>query len=219
MNDPDIRQLLFSHIKNLKLSGSKPVILEEVPIRNGYVRADVVIASDNLECFEIKSEYDSLKRLMTQGWHYNQSFNRVTLVSATKHLTSALNIVPDWWGIIEVTRNGELVEFRKTTKNPYINTLGLAELLNKKECISLLNLKKQKGLSNLSNKVLHQHVSESYKINDLKKSVLQLLKKRTAVVTSLNTKTFAISRILTPVQYDGSWLLPYVASNCREMSC
>src|SRR5436305_708698 len=52
--------------------------------------------------YEIKSDKDTLIRLPRQVDAYNAVFERATLVSTRRHLSSAREIIPNWWGIVEV---------------------------------------------------------------------------------------------------------------------
>lgn len=178
MNDLDIRKSLLRRFMTRKLFEISSV-MEEVSVSNGCARADVVLAGNKLECFEIKSEFDSLKRLTQQGWHYGRSFNQVTLVAATKHLDKAIASIPLWWGIIEVSTNGKLIQLRKAGNNPDIKSHGLAEMLNREEGISLLSdYGISKGIGKLSNKNIHEKVSQLCDTKELNKLVLLTLKNR-----------------------------------------
>lgn len=178
MNDPDIRQQLIARLTKRK-NFSTENVLEEVPLQNGVVRADMVYLSRALECFEIKSHNDSLKRLITQGWQYEQSFDYVNLVCATKHLASAINIIPEWWGIIEVTRSGNLKCINRAQKNPNISLNGMVDLLTNDESKSFLkSVGCTSGMSNLSHSLLKQKITEVSTIKELRNWILHTLKER-----------------------------------------
>lgn len=178
MNDPEIRQKLIARLAKRKNFSVKN-ILEEVPVQNGMVRADMVYLSRAIECFEIKSHNDSLKRLITQGWQYEQSFDYVNLVCATKHLTSAISIIPEWWGIIEVTRNGILKSISKAQKNPNITLNGMADLLTNDESRSFLkSIYCTSGISNLSHSQLKQKITEVSTAKELRYWILDILQER-----------------------------------------
>lgn len=178
MNDPDIRQLLIARLAKRKIFAAENV-LEEVPLQNGVIRADMVYLSRSVECFEIKSHNDSLKRLITQGWQYEQSFDYVNLVCATKHLPSAVNIVPEWWGIIEVTKKGTLRSITRAQKNPNISINGMADLLTNDESRSFLkSIGYSSGVSNLPHSQLKKKIAEVSTINVLRNWLLNTLKER-----------------------------------------
>ena len=178
MGDYDIRLLLIE----LLLSQSKrnsDSILEEVAVSKGSVRADVVYAHDKLECYEIKSESDSLRRLLKQGWHYGRAFKLITLVAATKHISPSVEVIPDWWGIIEAESSGNLKVIRKAKPNPNQITFGLSELLTSQEALSLLEeIKQFKIPRNQSVRAMHEKVSKLYSLESLNDKVLSVFKER-----------------------------------------
>lgn len=178
MTDPDIRMQLKELLKSQL--GSMPLpIFEEVSVSDGSARADLVTAFDGLECYEIKSAADSLKRLVRQGWHYGRAFNLITLVVASVHLEKACSIIPEWWGVIEVGSDGELSILRRATKNPNQIAHGLSELLTRSEAISLLKEQEQhRGLGKMSNKLLRQTVADLYDIETLNGRVLGFFQMR-----------------------------------------
>ena len=178
MNDPEIRQLLFSRFARRK-SFLQSQLVEEVPIQNGLVRADVVMCGKRLECFEIKSHNDTLKRLVVQGWQYEQSFDYVTLVCATKHLSKAMGIVPHWWGIIEVTGSGKLINLRNTSKNANVNIHGIVDLLENEEAKRFLrHIGITKGISRMSHYDLRDAIFAHSNIGEIRDWVIDVLQAR-----------------------------------------
>ncbi|MCG3737935.1 hypothetical protein EXA16_16530 [Vibrio cincinnatiensis] len=180
MNDPDIRQLLISRLGKRK-SFANEKLLEEVALQNGVIRADVVYCSNKLECFEIKSHNDSLKRLVSQGWQYEQSFDLVTLVCATKHLSPALYMIPEWWGLIEVTKSGSLKSIRRAKSNPNISISGMVDALTNDESKQFLtSIGHGTGISRLSHSQLRTKIQEVATIASLRQWILNTLPKRKA---------------------------------------
>ena len=180
MNDPDIRQLLISRLGKRK-SFANEKFLEEVALQNGVIRADVVYCSNKLECFEIKSHNDSLKRLVSQGWQYEQSFDLVTLVCATKHLSPALDMIPEWWGLIEVTKSGSLKAIRRAKSNPNISISGMVDALTNDESKQFLtSIGHGVGISKLSHSQLRLKIQEVATLTSLRQWILNTLPKRKA---------------------------------------
>lgn len=178
MNDPDIRQLLTSYLSRRKAYSSKK-LLEEVALKNGSIRADMVYCSRKLECFEIKSHNDSLKRLISQGWQYEQSFDLVTLVSASKHLSVALGMIPEWWGIVEVTKSGSLKRLRAPRQNPNVSIPGIVDVLTNDESKAFLaSIGCEGGVSKLSHSELKSTIQDRATISSLRKWVLSTLQSR-----------------------------------------
>lgn len=190
MNDPHIRQLLTSFLSKRKSFTNKR-LLEEVALQNGFVRADMVYCSNKLECFEIKSHNDSLKRLISQGWQYEQTFDLVTLVSASKHLSPAMQMIPEWWGIIEVTKSGALKRHRIAKQNPHVSISGMADVLTNDESKAFLaSIGYAGGVSKLSHSELKCTIRTASKIAQFRKWVLSALSSRKASwAPSLNSST------------------------------
>lgn len=180
MNDPDIRQFLISRLAKRKAFVNEN-LLEEVALQNGVIRADMVYCANKLECFEIKSHNDSLKRLVSQGWQYELSFDLVTLVCATKHLSPALNMIPEWWGVIEVTKSGSLRSHRRAKSNPNVSVLGMVDVLTNDESKQfLISIGHGTGISNLSHSQLKSRIQEVATISSLRKWILNTLPSRKA---------------------------------------
>lgn len=82
-------------------------------LRVGSNKADCVIINGQSVCYEIKTEFDSLKRLHEQVSTYSKVFEKVYVVCAKNHIKNVIDIVPSDVGIIELTENGALKELRK----------------------------------------------------------------------------------------------------------
>ena len=100
-------------------------------------RIDVyTVSSREFIGYEIKSDADTLKRLPQQIVSFNRLFDRMYLVCGSKHLDEALQLIPDWWGVIPVNENGELYRLKSpriSKRNPckieydaYIRTMNPA---------------------------------------------------------------------------------------------
>ena len=96
MREAEIKRALAQHLDGAHGDVST-LLLEELKLSNGEIRADVVDVHD-MHCYEIKSEGDSLKRLLGQGSRYARVFDHVTLVTTERHLKKAMPILPQWWG-------------------------------------------------------------------------------------------------------------------------
>lgn len=69
------------------------MVINEFTNLNCGVRADLALVSrEEISAFEIKSEYDSIRRLERQVSIYRQYFDRVTLVVAPCHREEALQV-------------------------------------------------------------------------------------------------------------------------------
>lgn len=173
MKDAEIRTLIKRQLSK-RQSFRDELFVEEAPIRNGTVRADVVYCGAKLECFEIKSKSDTLKRLVHQGGQYQKSFERVTLVCATKHVLPAQEIIPDFWGLWEVDDKGHLNVLRQASVNPYVNTIGVVDLMENDESREYLRaIGQSAGVS----KLCHEDMCQRIKSINTLREVIEWAKK------------------------------------------
>jgi len=115
-------------------------VLDEVGLFLHEARVDLVVVTDRLEAYEIKSDADSLTRLPTQAQMYSRVFERVTLVCAARHIQRALTIVPDWWTVLEVT-HGDETPFtcrQAGAQNPAVDPFAVAQLLWRDDALDAL---------------------------------------------------------------------------------
>jgi hypothetical protein len=138
MREAEIKRALASHLVDSGLS-EQMAFLQEVELHGGQVRADLVDVPE-MHCYEIKSEGDSLVRLIGQGARYALVFDRITLVTAERHLKKALLVLPPWWGVMIVPPVNGLAfkQLRAAQPNKMHEPAMLATLLNRAECLHLL---------------------------------------------------------------------------------
>jgi hypothetical protein len=141
MNDAQIRRALIPYVR----SGHNPLglrVIEEFALYGGASRADLVTLNGLSHAYEIKSDRDKLVRLPQQASAYNAVFERVTLVSAPRHIPSARKLIPGWWGIIEaredVAGSACLRPVRKPRPNPSPDGEAIASLLWRSEALGIL---------------------------------------------------------------------------------
>lgn len=152
--DCDIRSALRARLRRQFASRDDVVVVEELPVCWGTVRADLAVLSDRIEGIEIKSAADDLNRLPRQVKYYGEAFERMTLVTATRHLDHALDIIPGWWAVLhaEMVPNVggvgsiRLRSVRRGQANPGRTVEGVATLLERDELVGVLaRLKRQRG--------------------------------------------------------------------------
>lgn len=117
------------------------LLLEEVGLLQGAYRADVVAVGATISAYEIKSQADTLTRLPHQVRAYNAVFDHVSVVVTACHLAGALEIVPEWWGVLLASDRGggtALLELRAPDDNPSPDSKALARLLWRKEADQIL---------------------------------------------------------------------------------
>ncbi|MBX9303413.1 sce7726 family protein, partial [Serratia marcescens] len=76
-------------------------IINEMVVANWSRRADLAVANGHLQAFEIKSDFDSLKRLDGQLEIFTSRFEKVTVVCAPKFTYEVKKKVTPEVGVIE----------------------------------------------------------------------------------------------------------------------
>lgn len=177
MNEHDIRNFLISYL-TLKFESEQPKFLKEVFLNNFECRADLIMLGKNLHGFEIKSEIDTLKRLNLQIPHYEFSFEKVTIVCAPKHATKALTLIPDSFGLWEISDNKI-----KIIRNAKKKELSKAQLLRHLPVQELKNLLANEGVKKTGNRAeltirCIEFLHKSYIRNHVSKYLTQKTKEK-----------------------------------------
>lgn len=187
MREQAIKQALARHIAARRQD--LPLLLEEVDIQGGQSRADLVDV-EHLHCYEIKSDGDSLSRLLSQGARYAMTFDRVTLVSAARHLEKALDIVPEWWGVMVIPENerGGFRAVRRAQANRDQEPAMLASVLTREECLDLLARRDDlKGWKSKSLYLVQAHIADSLSLKELKAALKHYLGLRNPMSVQAST--------------------------------
>lgn len=132
MKDKEIRNILISY---LQAQGIEMRIYQEKSI--GTSICDLMVVSDSLTGYEIKSDADNYQRLEGQIKAYNKFFDYNYIVVSSKHKESALHTVPGSWGIIEI-ENDSLSVLRKASENKGVSRRSQLSVLWKLELKNLL---------------------------------------------------------------------------------
>lgn len=142
MREPELRQAVYRRMPPGYATGCTGRVFEEMILDQGRARIDIVVAAKCLRGIELKSEADSLARLIRQQEIYSRYFEKMTLIADVRHCEAAEAIVPSWWGIIRAKRtsSGEvsLRRVRPDGKNPTISHYHLVTLLWEPEIIQLM---------------------------------------------------------------------------------
>jgi hypothetical protein len=137
--DTDIRSVLMCELGQRFPDPSHDLILQEFGCNTS--RIDVAVVNGSLHGFEIKSDSDSLARLLGQVEQYGRVFDFVTLICGRKLFSAARQIVPKWWGLrVAKIENGvvALTEIRRPKQNPSQDKAALARMLWKDEALRCL---------------------------------------------------------------------------------
>lgn len=121
----------------------RAVLVEELGLLQGRVRADMVLVDDDTHAYEIKSERDSLRRLPGQVLGYSGTMDYVTLVVDPRHQGASLRRVPVWWGVWLAVRDGanhvDLCPLREARRNPALEVRQLVQLLWRGDALAMLS--------------------------------------------------------------------------------
>jgi hypothetical protein len=141
-NDLIIRSALREELRKLYARDKKLRIIEELGISHGTARIDIAVVNGIMHGYEIKSDQDTLQRLPEQMNIFNAVFDKVTLVVGKSHLYNAINMIPDWWGIIvaKADPNGSIIfnVIREGENNKDQNGVFIARLLWREEALRIL---------------------------------------------------------------------------------
>lgn len=182
LKDNDIREVLLKEL-HCKYSNEKDTkIVNEMGVLHGQSRVDVAVINGILHGYEIKSESDNLRRLPSQIKDYNLVFDRMTIVVQHKYLQEVRTMIPQWWGILLVTRRGEKINIREVRKgkvNPKVDSFALSHLLWRDEALELLRERGlHKGYLSKPKKVIYTRLSQSVEVNELREYVSKQLRSR-----------------------------------------
>lgn len=183
LKDSDIRLALHAtEIRRICDESPDSRVVDELGLMEGSYRIDVAVVNGKLHGYEIKSAADNLDRLPTQQASYNKIFDKLTLVVDACHMESALNLVPQCWGLIvaqNVYGKAELNEIWPPRQNYAIDPYCLSQLLWRDEAWEILKQRKiGRGLWDKPRKVLWRTLAANVPIEDLKEIVRHTLKNR-----------------------------------------
>ena len=182
MRDADIRRVLLDCLQAHHSGELDTLIVEELGLCRGTVRADLAVVNGLLKGFEIKSDQDTLIRLPNQAAIYSRVFDTVTIVVAERHLKDVESAIPTWWGIQVAECIGgalALTTVRDEAQNPNVEPQYLVELLWRNEVLELLNrLPSAKSLKGKPRRILWDALATAVSLADLKQMVRLSLKNR-----------------------------------------
>jgi hypothetical protein len=111
---------------------------------------------------------------------FNAVFDKLTLVVGKRHLYDAINIVPDWWGIIvaKIDANHEIFfqTIREAEDNQDQVGVSIARLLWKEEALQILEERsKAKGVRSKPREFIYQRLANVLDAETLKEKVRDAL--------------------------------------------
>ncbi len=160
------------------------VVLAELGLLCGHVRADLTLVNSRLYGFEIKTDRDSVRRLERQAAAYGNIFDCVTLVAGPRRIRDAAGMVPPWWGIISFSGGARRIEFRPVRAarpNPNRNPRALAQLIWRGRALELLELRGAvRGVRGKTRAAIWDRLCEVYGLEEIAAEVRTGLKARAA---------------------------------------
>ena len=150
-------------------------------VRHGTARIDIAVIDGIMHGYEIKSDRDTLERLPEQINEFNDIFDKLTLVVGKRHLYHAVNIIPDWWGILvaKIGSNNEIVFYNIREAEDNQNQVGvsLARLLWREEALRILE--EQNGAAGVRSKpreMIYERLANTLDVNAIKEQVKHTLR-------------------------------------------
>ena len=183
MKDGDVRRALHSKVLAEHRDDPSTLVLDELGLWYGHARVDVAVVNGNIHGFEIKSERDTLERLPEQERIYSMVLDRVTLVVGTSHVSKAIPMVPEWWGVkVATTGPRGAVYFREERAprgNPQQDPVALAMLLWCEELeAALIRAGMGRGFIGKKRRVQAARLASALSLEALRKVVCDALKAR-----------------------------------------
>jgi len=182
LRDSDIRPALRSWLMVKHAREADTIVLEELGVCRGKVRVDLAVVNGLLHGYEIKSDRDSLRRLVAQVDLYSKVLDRATLVVGERHLPEALEMVPAWWEILRIEPVSGLPLFktvRHGRRNPGQDPRSLVELLWLDDAVALLEQRNAaRGIKGKPRRIVWDRVCEHFDVDEIGTAVRAHLKAR-----------------------------------------
>ena len=188
LGDSAIRARLRSRLLGQHGQDADTVLIEELGIGRGQVRIDIAVVNGLLHGYEIKSDRDSLRRLVTQVDIYGKVLDQATLVVGSRFLAEALHIVPAWWGVLHVRTTSHGLQFRGVRRpriNPQRDPRILVELLWSDQAMALLEERNAaRGVRGKPRRVVWDRICDRFDVDEIAAAVRARLKTRAADLMS-----------------------------------
>lgn len=182
MHDKDIRGALRIELQKEYRGVPDTAVVDELAVGGGRNRIDLALVNGVMHGFELKSDRDNLSRLAEQARAYGAVCDAVTLVVGERHVVQAIDLVPEWWGIIVVRPGRQRPMFRSfkhSQSNPSVDRLAIARLLRRSEATYLLRELGHSGSHRrASRRQLCDFIAETVDLSLLRKHVRDCIRER-----------------------------------------
>lgn len=181
LRDADIRHAVSAELHQRYRGDPDTLIRHEFGLSAGQRRVDVAVINGELVGYEIKSDVDTLTRLVGQAEAYGRVFDRMTIVTTGRYLDDATTLLPSWWGITRASGDGEatLEPVRAAQSNENQETFALAQLLWREEAFDELRRRRAaRGLSGKRRWIIWQHLAAALSLPEMQSIVRRRLRER-----------------------------------------
>lgn len=180
MQDSDIRSALVQMLQGRSdLAGG--LIVTELAIAMGCSKLDVAVLNGHLAGYEIKSDRDSLTRVVRQVSHYQEVCDELTIVTTERYREAIDQSVPEWCGIVVASVcDGLLVlqTYRAAKPNPHWDVLALMLLLWQSETIEMARGFGFRAPRTMAKGLIHAQLARRISHDTLRDAVLTRLRCR-----------------------------------------
>jgi hypothetical protein len=177
-----------SHVLSEHADAIDVVLIEELGLRGGAVRADMAVVNGALHGYEIKSDRDSFRRLEKQAKAYNQVFDTATLIVGPTHANAAGTYLHPWWGIVIADATLGEPRFdviRAAEPNPERDARALVQFLWREDAIALLEKKGAcRGVRSKPRDKVWDRICECCQLDEIAAAVRDHLKRRPALLAA-----------------------------------
>lgn len=176
-----LRNLALKLIEDQFGSNESNLVVEELGLSFGNSRVDIAVVNGSLIGFEIKSDFDNLKRLPSQIEMYQRYFDKVFLITTNHHLSDALELIPKNWGVYVAKgekSDGKLVRVRAAKKNIETDSAYIIRLVWKNEALNYLENLGLRGIKSKTKDELYNLLLAYTSTKRIKQFVIDTLKNR-----------------------------------------
>lgn len=140
INELYIKYKVMEQLRSIRVLNNKAIVANEYCLGHAGRRVDLAVWGKEFVGIEIKSKYDSLKRLHDQLDVYKNCFDRVLLIVAEKHVENSLLIAPPCVDVWSIDDFGKIrpIRDRSEIQKPNVQTV-----------LKLLKISDLKRLNNL----------------------------------------------------------------------
>ena len=112
----------------------------QIELGVGHSIVDVAVANGTSTAYEIKTEFDSARRLKTQTTDYLNVFDKVFVVTHPSHIERYVHELDPRVGLIALTKRGSLRPYREAIPNSeYVDPLTIFKCLRRDEYVGAIN--------------------------------------------------------------------------------